>query len=105
MNHPTAIYGTWYNVVGSLSPEQDVMDFAGGFDVDYDMEAIATDYRVAITAILPGSMILAGDQFIAMVLDAAISENWSSEVNEAIQEIDLTPFFEAHTNEEESSDG
>lgn len=69
----TTTYGSWYNHTGSnASPEGDIADFMSGGDSDWNermeesgaTDKIAQDYRDAIRAALPGSVTLAGDEFI-----------------------------------------
>jgi hypothetical protein len=78
-------YATWANVFGSLSPREDVDNFAAGFAADFDLDAIEDAYRAAVAALLPGSMLLVGDEFIADVDDPEIPEDWA----DALREQDL----------------
>ena|SRR5665811_507242 len=78
----TTKYATWANVFHSLSPREDINNFAGELGADFDLEAIETDYRTAIAALLPGSMQLVGDEFIADVADSEIPEDWAADLHE-----------------------
>jgi len=62
----TTSYGTWNNRIDphSLSVEQTVYEVLGDFADEYDVEAIAADYRQAINAALPEGVSLVGNEFI-----------------------------------------
>ena len=75
-------YATWANVFHSLSPREDVNNFAADFAADFDLEAIEDAYRAAIAALLPGSMQLVGEEFLADVADSEIPEDWADTLRE-----------------------
>lgn len=62
----TTSYGTWNNRVEhfALTVEQTVVEALGDYAHEYDVEAIARDYRDAINKALPQGVTLAGDEFI-----------------------------------------
>jgi len=62
----TTSYGTWCTRVDpySLSVEQSVVEALGDFADEYDVEAIADDYRQAINQALPPGVSLVGNEFI-----------------------------------------
>jgi hypothetical protein len=78
----TTKYATWANVFGSLSLREDVNAYAGDFAADYDLDAIEADYRAAVAALLPGSMWLVGEEFIADVDDPEIPVGWADTLRE-----------------------
>lgn len=95
----TTKYATWLNVFGSLNPREDVNAFAGEFAADFDLDAIETDYRTAVAALLPGSMQLVGEEFIADVMDPDIAAGWADALREDPLFTDPDEFgemFEAH---------
>jgi hypothetical protein len=61
----TTSYGTWNNRVesGELTVEQSVIVALGDYADDYDLNAIAADYRAAINEALPQGVSLNGDEF------------------------------------------
>ena len=61
----TTSYGTWNNLVDprALSVEQTISEALGAFGADYDIDAIAADYRAAINAALPEGVSLNGNDF------------------------------------------
>jgi hypothetical protein len=61
----TTSYGTWNNRVesGELTVEQSVLTALGDFAHEYDLDAIAADYRNAINDALPSGVSLNGDEF------------------------------------------
>lgn len=93
----TTKLASWTTITNTLSPFDVALNFAGGFEADYDMDAVESDFRDAVAKVLPGSMFLSGEEFIADVSDDAISESWIETVREEIEMIDLGPMFEAHT--------
>ncbi|WP_405149414.1 hypothetical protein OG589_14440 [Sphaerisporangium sp. NBC_01403] len=62
----TTTFGTWNNRVqdGELTVEQSVYVALGDYADDYDLDAVAADYRAAINDALPSSVSLCGDEFI-----------------------------------------
>ena len=62
----TTSYGTWTSRVDpySLSVEQTVREALGDYADQYDVDAIAADYRQAINQALPEGVSLCGDEFI-----------------------------------------
>ena len=78
----TTKYANWVNVFNSLSPREDVNNYAGDLAADFDLDAIEADYRTAITALLPGSLQLVGEEFIADVADPEIPEDWAADLHE-----------------------
>ena len=66
----TTPYGTWYNHTGSLSVENSVIDAVGDFGHQYDIDAIAEEYRQAVNDALPDGFYLSGDDFYAPFYDA-----------------------------------
>jgi hypothetical protein len=93
----TTKYATWTSVFGlTLSPRDDVNNFAGEYGAAFDLDAIEADYRTTVAALLPGSMQLVGDTFIADVIDYEISWDWFDAVHEQVGLIDMSAIFEAH---------
>jgi hypothetical protein len=78
----TTKYATWALVFGSRSPREDVDNFAAGYAVDFNIDAIEKEYRTAVAALLPGSMQLVGEEFIADVADPEILEDWADTLRE-----------------------
>lgn len=60
----TTSYGTWNNRVDgdALTVEQTIAETLGDAD-EYDIDAIAADYRTAINKALPEGVTLAGNDF------------------------------------------
>ena len=96
----TTKYATWALVFGSRSPREDVDNFAADFAVDdFNLDAIEKEYRTAIAALLPGSMQLVGEEFIADVADPEISEDWAADLHEQnlfTQADEMGQMFEAN---------
>jgi hypothetical protein len=59
----TTNFGTWLNHAGSLTVEQTIADYVGDFADDYDLDAIARDYRDAVNEAMPHGVTLAGNEF------------------------------------------
>lgn len=61
----TTSYGTWNNRVEpyALTVEQTVIEAIGDHAEDFDLDAIAADYRDAINDALPDGVSLNGDEF------------------------------------------
>ncbi|MDG4784368.1 type II toxin-antitoxin system prevent-host-death family antitoxin [Micromonospora sp. WMMD1102] len=60
----TTSYGTWANADGShLTVEDSVVVALGDHVSDYDVDAVAADYRAAINDALPDSVSLSGNDF------------------------------------------
>jgi len=70
-NLETTSYGTWNNRVDprALTVEQTIYETLGGYADEYDIDAIAADYRAAINEALPEGVALAGDEFIGPYYD------------------------------------
>lgn len=93
----TTKYATWTSVFGlTLSPRDDINNFAGEYATAFDLDAIEADYRTAVAALLPGSMQLVGDEFIADVIDYDIPWDWFDAVHEQVGLIDMSAIFKAH---------
>ena len=95
----TTKYATWALVFGSRSPREDVDNFAADFAVDFNLDAIEKEYRTAVAALLPGSMQLVGEEFIADVADPEISEDWAADLHEQnlfTQADEMRQMFEAN---------
>jgi hypothetical protein len=62
----TTSYGTWNNHINqySVGLHVDVVEALGDYANDYDVDAIAADWRAAINDALPDSVTLSGDEFI-----------------------------------------
>lgn len=67
----TTSYGTWNNRVDphALTVEQTVCEALVGYADEYDIDAIAADYRAAINEALPEGVALAGDEFVGPYYD------------------------------------
>lgn len=67
----TTSYGTWNNHINDLSDglAADVVEALGDYATDYDVDAIAADWRAAINAALPDKVTLADDEFIGPAYD------------------------------------
>ena len=92
---PTTVYATWARLTRTLTPYDVLLNYAGDAASDYDLGAVETDYRAAIAALLPGTMILAGEDFIAETPDPAIPAEWADTLREQLEDLDLGPMFEA----------
>lgn len=93
----TTKYATWANVFHSLSPREDINNFAADFAADFDLDAIEDAYRDEIDQILPGTMQLVGEELIADVADEDIPEDWTGDLKEQAEMIDMGQIFEANT--------
>jgi hypothetical protein len=61
----TTTYGSWVQFgSGGLTIEDNITDALGEFDNDFDLDAIAVDYRQAINDALPTGVQLIGDHFV-----------------------------------------
>lgn len=67
----TTIYGTWNNRVqpSDQNLESSVANALGDYASDYDMDAVAADWREAINEALPENVTLAGEEFIGPYYD------------------------------------
>lgn len=103
----TTGYGSWYNHTQSnTSPEADILDAINGGDNDWQermeasgaLDAIASDYRDAVQAALPGGIYLSGDEFNGLHHSDPdyTDEIGDFDIKEAIERIDLTAIIQKH---------
>jgi len=85
----TTSYGTWANRVDprALTVEQTIYETLGGYAGDYDIDAIAADYRDAINMALPEGVVLAGDEFIGPYY--AKDATWGPELKDKDGRLDI----------------
>jgi len=85
----TTSYGTWSNRVDprALSVEQTIYEALGDYADDYDIDAIAADYRDAINMALPEGVTLAGDEFIGPYY--AEDATWGPELEDEDGRLDI----------------
>ena len=85
----TTSYGTWANRVDprALTVEQTIYETLGGYAGDYDIDAIAADYRDAINMALPEGVVLAGDEFIGPYY--AEDATWGPELEDEDGRLDI----------------
>jgi len=93
---PTTVYGTFLSVMGTLDPEDLVRGYMAGFDDEYDVDAVVSDFRDALNALLPGSLALAGNEFVGDVDDADVPDYWAEMFNEDVDGIDIGELCERH---------
>lgn len=97
----TTKYATWANVFGSLSPREDINNYAGEFAADFDLDAIEREYRYMIGNVIrecfPGTTLqLVGEEFIAS-WGEPLPADWASTLKQVVGEtVELGPTFEAH---------
>lgn len=92
----TTKYGSFVTVMGTPDPEDIVRGWMAGYDDEYDVDAVVSDYRDAFNALLPGSLLLIGDEIIGLVDDDDVPDYWSDMVNEAADGIDLGEICDRH---------
>lgn len=96
------LYGTWCNRIDrySSSPDDGIRDYLGEWVDDFDVDAIARDYREAIDALLPAGLSLNGDEFIGPIGNNSDGDEWIDvdwdALREAIEEIDFGAIVERH---------
>lgn len=56
-------YGCWNTLTDGTAPEDDVCQYLGAVEDDYDVDAIVREYREAVDAALPRGVELYGDEF------------------------------------------
>jgi len=85
----TTSYGTWNNCVesGELTVEQSVLVALGDYADDYDIDAIAADYRAAINEALPEGVTLAGNEFFGPA--HAADATWGPELEDEDGHLDI----------------
>ena len=85
----TTSYGTWNNRVDgdALTVEQTVAETLGDYADEYDIDAIAADYRAAINEALPEGVALAGDEFIGPYY--AEDATWGPELEDEDGRLDI----------------
>ncbi|MFE4915861.1 hypothetical protein ACFRCX_30620 [Streptomyces sp. NPDC056652] len=104
MSGPTTTYGTWYNFKGhELTVAATVAAAVGDYDDDYDLDAIEDDYRDAIQKALPGSVGLAGEDFIGPYYEKdqdfdgyPEGEFGGLDITAIIESVDLMAIVERH---------
>lgn len=102
----TTVYGSFYNVTGSLNPSSVVADYISGGDADWreqieangTLNAIIDDYTKAIDAALPDGIWLSGNEFIGPHhSDPDYDENISlDDFREIIEGVDLDEIVSRH---------
>lgn len=90
----TTSYGTWNNRIDSyaLTVEQTISEALGTFGADYDIDAIATDYRAAINNALPEGVALAGNDFYGLYY--AEDATWGPELEDENGRLDIKAIVE-----------
>jgi len=85
----TTSYGTWANRVDprALTVEQTIYETLGDYAGDYDIDAIAADYRDAINEALPEGVALAGNEFIGPYY--AEDATWGPELKDKDGRLDI----------------
>lgn len=64
MTTTTTTYGTWTSVDHySVTVEQTIVETLGDYGSEYDIDAIAAEYRDAINDALPDGVTLSGNEF------------------------------------------
>jgi hypothetical protein len=111
MTTTTTSYGTWCNQISqySTSPDNDVVDYVGGGDSDWQtlleesgaLEQIKNEYRAAINDALPPSISLCGDEFIGPAypdddeFDGYPTDEYGGiDLKAILEDIDLGPIVE-----------
>lgn len=84
----TTSYGTWCTKVDdlALTVEQTIYETIGNAD-EYDIDAIAADYRAAINEALPEGVTLAGNEFIGPYY--AEDATWGPELEDEDGRLDI----------------
>ena len=106
----TTSYGTWCNRVDpySLSVEQSVVEALGDYADDYDVEAIAADWRRAINEALPPGVSLVGNEFIgpaypeANAFDGYPHDEYSVDIRAIVESVDFWSIAARHEIDAES---
>lgn len=87
----TTSYGTWANHGdGSLTIEDNIAASLGDYARDYDIPAIAADYRRAINSALPDSVSINGDDFYGPAYD----RDWTGYPTTADGDLDIKAIIE-----------
>lgn len=109
----TTTYGTWCNRINtySTSPDADVVDYLNGGDNHWQtlveksgaLDEMTSAYRAAISAALPPSISLCGDEFVGPWQPAddefdgyPVDEDGALDLKAMIEDIDLDPIVEWH---------
>lgn len=98
-------YGTWNNNVEpfTLTVEQTVSEALGEFADEYDIPAIAAEYREQINAALPDSVSLCCNEFIGPYRQAdtdfdgyPITEDGALDIKAIVASVDFWAIAERH---------
>lgn len=100
----TTNYGSWYNNEGhELTVEASVGTALGDYGHEYDMDAIASDWRAAINAGLPDHVALSGDEFYGPAYEAdqdfegyELDEDGNLDIKAIIEAIDFWEIAARH---------
>ena len=100
----TTSYGTWCSRVDAyaLTVEQSVVESLGDFADEYDVEALADDYRQAINEALPPGVSLVGDEFIGPAypepgqFDGYPHDQYSVDIKSIVDSVDFWSIAARH---------
>ena len=88
----TTEYGSW-TFGNNASLEDTVSESLGDFVEDYDFDALVREYRDAISAALPGGVVLAGETFYGPYPRA---ERYWDAITDAVHGVDFWAIAARH---------